>query len=287
MVVQDVVGQAASQSGIAGGSRVARATTAVEAWSLRQADVVGVVSESFRSVLVGYGVDDEQIMSLPNWSHVPDGTGEAGDRAQLRQRFGWPQDVTVVLHSGNMGLKQDLGNIVEAARLTADRDDLLFVFMGEGSQRRSLQEEAAGLGNVRFAGLVPDEIYLDVLRAADVLLLNERPSVTDMSLPSKLTSYLRAGRPIVAATAPGGATHQELTRAGAAVLVPAGQPQALADAVLSIADAGPDVAAGLGQAATAYAERHLGKDAAMARVRHLLLRALESSGSGRPTKGPQ
>jgi glycosyltransferase involved in cell wall biosynthesis len=271
MVVQDVVGHAASQSGIAGGSRVARATTAIEAWALRQANVIGVVSESFRPVLVDYGVSPDRIVSLPNWSHLPESTG---DSRAIRRRLGWPDDVTVALHSGNMGLKQDLGNIIDAARLTAGRDDVHFVLMGDGSQRRALETAAQGLPNVRFGELVPDDVYLDVLRAADVLLLNERPSVTDMSLPSKLTSYLRAGRPIVAATAPDGATAQELARSGAAVLVPAGEPQRLADAVLSVADAGPDFTDELGRSAVAYAKRHLGEQAAMARVRALVLRAL-------------
>lgn len=271
MVVQDVLGHAASQSGIAGGSRVARATAAIEAWALRRANVVGVVSESFRPVLVAYGVDNDRILSLPNWSHVPDSTG---DVRAIRRGLGWPDGVTIALHSGNMGLKQDLGNIISAARLTAARDDVRFVLMGDGSQRRTLESAAQGLPNVQFGELVPDDIYLDVLRAADVLLLNERPSVMDMSLPSKLTSYLRAGRPIVAATAPDGATARELTRSGAAVLVPAGEPQRLADAVLSVADASTDFTDELGRAAVAYAEQNLGEEAAMARVRSLVLRAL-------------
>jgi glycosyltransferase involved in cell wall biosynthesis len=271
MVVQDVLGHAATQSGIAGGSHVAHATAAMEAWALRRASVVGVVSESFRPVLVGYGVSNERIMSLPNWSHVPDSTG---DLRTIRHQLGWPDGVTIALHSGNMGLKQDLGNIIAAARLTAGRDDVRFVLMGDGNQRRTLEAEAQGLPNVQFGGLVPDDTYLDVLRAADVLLLNERSSVTDMSLPSKLTSYLRAGRPIVAATAPQGATAQELTRSGAAVLVPAGEPQRLADAVLTVADAGPDFTDELGRAAITYARNNLGEEAAMTRVRTLVLRAL-------------
>jgi glycosyltransferase involved in cell wall biosynthesis len=275
MVVQDVVGHAASQSGIAGGSRVARATAALESWALRQASVIGVVSESFRPVLAKYGVPGDRIMSLPNWSHVPDSTG---DVRAIRRRLGWPDGVTIALHSGNMGLKQDLGNIIDAARLTADRDDVRFVLMGDGSQRQTLETAARRLPNVGFGELVPDEMYLDVLRAADVLLLNERSSVTDMSLPSKLTSYLRAGRPIVAATAPHGATALELSRSGAAVLVPAGEPRRLAEAVLSVADAGPDFADDLGRAAVAYADRHLGEEAAMGRVRGLVLRALGADG---------
>src|SRR6185369_7054968 len=107
---------------------------------------------------------------------LPDSTG---DVRAIRRGLGWPDGVTIALHSGNMGLKQDLGNIISAARLTAARDDVRFVLMGDGSQRRTLESAAQGLPNVQFGELVPDDIYLDVLRAADVLLLNERPSVMD------------------------------------------------------------------------------------------------------------
>ena len=235
--VQDLLGQAATQSGIAGGSRVAGATSALEAWVLRQATVVGVVSESFRPVLHEYGVAAGRVVSLPNWSHV---APASGDTQEVRRDLGWADGLTVALHSGNMGLKQDLGNVLEAARLTTGRRDLLYVLMGDGSQRRELEHQAEGLPNVRFLDPVANEQYVDVLRAADILLLNERASVVDMSLPSKLTSYFRAGRPVVAATAPGGATAQELARVGAAVTVPAGEPRRLADAIVSLADSQPD-----------------------------------------------
>ena len=68
--------------------------------------------------------------------------------------------------------------------------------------------------------------FPDVLAAADVLLLSERASVVDMSLPSKLTSYAVAGRPIVAAVPAGGTTAAELDRSGAALRVEPGDPVA-------------------------------------------------------------
>ncbi len=283
IVVQDLLGQAAKQSGIAGGSRVAKATAAAESWILRQATTVGVVSDSFRPVLSDYGVNAHRVVSLPNWTHVAAGTA---DVQETRRGLGWSDGVTVVLHSGNMGLKQDLGNVIEAARRSADRDDVLYVLMGDGSQRRALEEQAHGLPNFRFLDPVPDESYSDVLRSADILLVNERPSVQDMSLPSKLTSYFRAGRPVIAATAPGGATALELARAGAAVLVPAGQPERLADAVRSLtlnpADSSDPtgLASRLGAAAMRYAEQNLGEEAAMTRARDLLLRSLSSGSEG-------
>src|SRR3954454_22767756 len=148
-----------------------------------------------------------------------------------------------------MGLKQDLGNVVEAARHLADRRDVAFVFVGDGSQRRGLESQATGMENVRFVEPLSSSEYPLALAAADVLLVNERATVGDMSLPSKLTSYLTAGKPVLAATWPGGATGQELSRtSGAALRVDPGYPKALAGAVLGL-KADPVARTAMGKAA--------------------------------------
>jgi hypothetical protein len=131
----------------------------------------------------------------------------------------------VVLHAENMGYKQGLRNLVETARLAAgQRRNIRFVLMGDGNERKSLEALAAGLDNVEFLDPEPGDVFMDVLAAAHVLLINERPSVVNMSLPSKITSYFAAGRPVVAAVSRDGATATELTRSGGALVVPAGDP---------------------------------------------------------------
>ena len=73
---------------------------------------------------------------------------------------------------------------------------------------------------------VPDEDYSALLSAADLLLVNERSAQMEMSLPSKLTSYLYSARPVLAAVPRGGATWKFLE--GVAELVDAGDPKKLA-----------------------------------------------------------
>jgi glycosyltransferase involved in cell wall biosynthesis len=101
------------------------------------------------------------------------------------------------------------------------------VLLGDGSERRRLEDLASGLPNVEFLDLQPAETFLDVLAAADILALNERPTVLDMSLPSKITSYFRASRPVVAAVHPDGATARTLTGCGGALVTPPDDPPTL------------------------------------------------------------
>ena len=65
-----------------------------------------------------------------------------------------------------------------------------------------------------------------MLAAADVLAVTQRASVLDMSVPSKLTSYFAAGRPVVASVAAEGGTAQEVRRSGAGRARAAGGPGA-------------------------------------------------------------
>jgi glycosyltransferase involved in cell wall biosynthesis len=102
-----------------------------------------------------------------------------------------------------------------------------------------------------------------MLRAADVLLLNQRASVSDMSLPSKLASYFSSGRPVVAAVAPGSEAAAVVERAGAGVVISPGDPRALASALHTLRTR-PETARALGRRGQAYAERHLTVEGALA-----------------------
>jgi colanic acid biosynthesis glycosyl transferase WcaI len=273
LIVQDLVGQAAAQSGMPGGGLAAKPATAIEGWMVRRADRVAVIAESFRPYLERAGVAPGRIVHLPNWAHVVPPEGPA---TEVRRSLGWSEGQKVVLHAGNMGFKQNLGAIVEAARLAeAQALPIHFVLMGDGNERRRLEEIAAGVSSLQFLDPQPAERFMDVLGAADVLLLNERPSVLDMSLPSKTTSYFLAGRPVVAAVAAGGATEAELTRSGGALVTPAGDPAALLAAIRSVTD--DDALAGrLVAAAREHAERHFERASLLERAERFIAELAEA-----------
>jgi putative colanic acid biosynthesis glycosyltransferase WcaI len=267
IVIQDLVGQAARQSGISGGAAVADAVGRVEGWALRRADAVAVVSDAYREQLARYRVDDTKVRLLPNWTHVPKPREK---RAKVRADLGWRDDEFVALHAGNMGLKQDLGNVIEAARILDGGSRIRIVLCGDGSQRDVLVERAFGFGNVDFLEPVSSDRYPDLLHAADVLLVNERPSLRDMALPSKLTSYFAAHRPVIAAVTSDGACAQEIARTGgAAHIVAPGRPIELARAIKELSvDA--ERSALMAAAGARFAEEHLSAAAAAQRVRALV-----------------
>jgi colanic acid biosynthesis glycosyl transferase WcaI len=261
LVFQDLMGQAAEQSGVAGGARVAGTVRKVELRLARQATAVAIIAENFRGYLEAGGVAAERIERLRNWTRrvEPDET-----REETRSRFGWPDDEFVSVHGGNMGQKQGLDNVLDAAALLGGSKTRI-VLVGDGNDRPRLERDAAarGLANVEFVGLQGPGRWEAVLQAADALIVNQRESVADMSLPSKLTSYFAAGRPVVAAASPTSETADEIRAAGAGIVVRPGDPGALRDALFAL-QADPERARGYAESGKQYAEATLSRTAALA-----------------------
>lgn len=272
IVVQDVMSAAAAQSGISGGRRVAAVTGRIEGWAMGRATIVAPVAAAFQPFIEAMGVDPARIVLLPNWTHLPPPRLE---RDEVRRELGWEPDDVVVLHAGNMGLKQGLEQVIEAARTANEVDRRLrFVLMGDGNQRSHLEQLAGSLPNVTFLPFVERDRLVEVLAAADVLLVSERSTVRDMSLPSKLTSYFAAGRPVVAAVDPSGASAAEVHRAAGGVVTRAGDASGLVRAIIDL-DADRDEMQRLGDNSRRYAETNLGSAASLARATAIVDRLLE------------
>ncbi|GAA2081849.1 glycosyltransferase [Microbacterium hatanonis] len=230
--VQDLYTLGLSETG-QGSGLTGRIIRVVEGWLLRRADRVVVIHERFaRRVSEDFFVPRDRIEVVRNWTHLP--PMPVVDREAARRALGWG-DETIVLHAGNMGVKQGLENVLAAARL-ADKSgaSIRFVLMGNGGEKARLSKDGAGIGALQFLPPLPDDEFAQALIAADVLLVNEKPGVAEMAVPSKLTSYFSTGRPVLAATDETGITAEEVTTAAAGVVVPAGNPSKLLEAALAL-----------------------------------------------------
>jgi glycosyltransferase involved in cell wall biosynthesis len=280
LIFQDLVGQAADQSGVAGGSRVPGVVRAAEGWAARGASAVGVIAEGFRPYLESLGVDSTRIRRVRNWTHISEATI---DRATMRTELEWPEDAIVCLHAGNIGFKQGLENVIAAARMAQLAESpMLFVLMGDGNQRESLRRLAAkhSLTNLRFLPLQPAETFPSVLAAADILLINQRGSVNDMSLPSKLTSYFASGRPIVAAAAAHSETAREIASSSGGLVVAPDDPGELLDALMRVAS-DPGLRVHMAGSARRWVAEKLSETAALRGYEQLLASVLASGRHGR------
>ena len=223
LIVQDLSGAGAKQSGLRGGALISRIAHLIEGSALHGADSLVVVSPAMRDVVVGLGVEPKRVSQILNYSAR---SMYPVDKAAARKKFGWAEGEFVVIHTGNMGAKQYLENVVKAAEALEHSSVTKIYLIGHGNQENTLKQMCAGKENISVMAAVPDEDYSALLSAADLLLVNERSTQMEMSLPSKLTSYLYCERPVIAAVPRGGATWKFLE--GVAELVDAGDPKKLA-----------------------------------------------------------
>ncbi len=223
LIVQDLSGAGAKQSGLRGGALISKIAHLVEGSALHSANSLVVISPAMGDVIVGLGVESKKVNQILNYSAR---TIDLVDKVTARKRFGWTDGDFVVMHTGNMGAKQDLENVVKAAEALGQNSVIKIYLIGHGNQENSLNQKCAGKKNISVMAAVSDDDYSSLLSAADLLLVNERSTQMEMSLPSKLTSYLYSERPVLAAVPRGGATWKFLD--GVAELVEAADPKALA-----------------------------------------------------------
>ena len=229
LIIQDLSGAGAKQSGLRGGASIAKLAERVEGLALHAADALVVVSPAMGDVVESLGIEKKKITLIYNYSAR---NVAVEDKVKSRLKFGWGNDDFIVIHTGNMGAKQDLGNVVSAADWLPSGSKIKILLVGHGNQEDTLSQMCSGKANISLMPAVSDADYSALLSAADLLLVNERSTQLEMSLPSKLTSYLYSQRPVLAAVPRGGATWKFLD--GVAHLVDAGNPESLAQAIMHL-----------------------------------------------------
>ena len=109
-----------------------------------------------------------------------------------------------------------------------------FVFVGDGALRASLEERAAGIGNVRFLPFYPGEQLPQVLASADLHVVTVRKGLEGLVVPSKLYPILMAGRPVLALSAAEADVARIVNEHGCGFVVDPDDPDAVAETVRSV-----------------------------------------------------
>jgi colanic acid biosynthesis glycosyl transferase WcaI len=249
--IRRVLEQRYGRLGAAIGNRFIR----LERSLLLSSDAIAVISDGFLPTLEQLRIPTDKIYVIENWAPI--------DELPLRPRANeWARqqglvDKRVVLYSGTLGLKHDPGAIVQLARHLSNQDDVEVVVVSEGRGadwlRRRREEER--LSNLRLLPFQPYAELPDVLASGDVLLTLLEADAGAFSVPSKVLSYLCAGRALLAAVPSDNLAAEVVRRSGGGVLVePGDEGDLVTNATRLLADAGRREA--LGRQARRYAEEN-------------------------------
>ena len=255
--IQDFEVDAAFDMGILPQGRMRNIVLGMERVLMRAFDRVSTISSNMLTRLGDKDVDPARVLLFPNWANI-DTIFPLTRSGPLRDELGIPSTAIVALYSGNMGEKQGLEIVLDAARSLIGHAQIHFVMCGDGVVRQRLMQTYSGLPNVSWKPLQPLDRLNELLNMADIHLLPQREDVADLVMPSKLTGMLASGRPVVATAHAGTALAQVV--AGCGLVVAPENPEAFANAIATLA-ANPSQRDSLGRAARSYAENNLSRDA--------------------------
>jgi colanic acid biosynthesis glycosyl transferase WcaI len=229
----DLATDAALATGIMKPGLAIRMGRALETFTCRKARAVICLCQGFIDRLKERGVDEEKLLLISDWGDT-DNLGPSHAATTFRAATNLPERDFLVFHTGNMGKKQKLMNLVDAAEVSRATPGLGWVVVGQGEDRQRLQSaiSSRSLANIRLLPLQPAETLRDMYASADVLVLNQAAAVEDAVIPSKLLTYMAAGKPIVAAVSEKSEAARQILRANCGVVVAPENPGVLVDAVL-------------------------------------------------------
>jgi colanic acid biosynthesis glycosyl transferase WcaI len=175
----------------------------LEAMAYRHATLISTVTDGMRQRIVAKGIPPEKVVVTPppaDSSLFAVGRLVGGMKFRSKHRL---EGKFVVVHSGNMGVKQGLGVVLDVAAQSQMKEqrDVVFLLAGDGVMKSHLESKATALklNNVRFLPLQEQDEFLHMLAAIDVALIVQQPTVSDIAFPSKTVTLLSAARPVAAA----------------------------------------------------------------------------------------
>lgn len=211
--VQDFEIDAAFNLGLLNNKVLSRIALFCEKSLFQCFDKVSTISENMLAKLLEKGVAKTDAFLVPNWVDA-NMIFPLNEKSSLRQNLGFKNSDLVVLYSGNLGEKQGIEIIINAAKKLQEHRRIQFLICGDGPAKEKLINLSNGLANVHFIEFQPIESLNDLLNSADIHILPQKANAADLVMPSKLTGMLASGKVIIATANEGTQIHRVLKDCG-------------------------------------------------------------------------
>jgi glycosyltransferase involved in cell wall biosynthesis len=221
-----------------GGSFIEKLWHRLNRWAYRGAEGVIVLGECMAEVIRAELPPDMagKVTVIPNWA---DGNlikpMPAAENPLIRE-LGL-QDKFVVQYSGNIGLFHEIQTIARTAERLKEHPEIHFLIIGDGGQLPWLKRfvDEKGLRNVTLLPFQPKEKLPETLTACHVGFVALKEEATGLCVPSKLYGVLASGKAVVGIMNEKSEVAQTIIRNGCGVIVPPGDDEKVATAVLDLA----------------------------------------------------
>jgi len=199
---------------------VRRQVERIERAQVASATSVVAIGEPFLEQYIRWGVPLDHVHVIPNWAPLDELVPGRRDNDWGR-RQGLPDAPIRLMYAGTLGRKHNPLLLLELLDGVREKGiDAMLIVVSEGVGADDLAEAARGRSDVRILGYQPAEVLSDVLASADVMIALLEPDAAQFSVPSKVLSYLSAGRPIIALVPGGNPSASDVRAAGGFVADP-------------------------------------------------------------------
>ncbi len=241
----------------------------LEHFAYRKASHIVPVTDAFARYMTDAGVPAAKITVIKNGvdtSLFDVGVSGAAMRAELGLG-----SKTVAAYFGTHGMAHHLETVLEAAALLKDRQDIVFLLVGDGAERARLAALAAerALENVMMLGQRPKQDMPALWAVADIsLVLLRKTDLFKTVIPSKIFEAMGMATPIVLGV--DGEAREIVEAAGAGRCIEPENAAELAAAVSELADDAEQRAA-IGRRAHAYVGQHFDRQVLAERYLKILV----------------
>lgn len=170
-------------------------------YTLRNSDRVIVVGECMRERIVAKLGEQfaAHVRVIYNWADGREIRPLDGEKNSFAEQQLEADGKFVLLFSGNLGLINEFDTVLKAALSLRDRADILFLFVGEGVKKASVEKFAKRhkLANIQLLPYQPREVLRYSLASANASLVTLAEGLAGLSVPSKTYASLAAGLPVL------------------------------------------------------------------------------------------
>ncbi|HVP50532.1 MAG TPA: glycosyltransferase family 4 protein [Terriglobales bacterium] len=166
-------------------------------YSLKRAERIVALDRFMRDRICAKGIAGEKIAVVPPWAHDDRVCFDADGRQRFRNHHGLSEKF-VVMYSGNHSPCHPLDTLLAAAERLADHAEIVFLFVGGGSEfRKPLAIEQRGTPNIRCLPYRPAEELAGSLSAADLHVVIMGSAFVGIVHPCKVYNILAVGAPFL------------------------------------------------------------------------------------------
>ncbi len=248
--VRDLWPESLTAVGVGSGNSVLyRSLSAIANFLYSRSDHIVVVTPAFKEFLV-----KERHLPAAKISVIENGVEttvfspcSAETISTLKDEMGL-QGKFVISYIGTMGMAHGLETLLDAAaQLQEENPRVIFLVIGEGSEKERIRSLAAsrGLANILFLDQQPREKIPALISASDAcLVLLKKTEIFKTVIPTKMLEFMSCARPVILGVE--GQAHAIVEEAGAGIAIEPENSLELANAVRQLA-ANPELGRSLGR----------------------------------------